>query len=101
MAKGRFAYKPMITVPKIAVTMVATSEASAGMPAAFGYHWQSALGAVFLGGLLFLVLTVFRLRQWLLDAIPNTLRYSFAVVATAGSCAPAQPPVLSVELCTL
>jgi len=44
-----------------------------------GYHWQSALGAVFLGGMLFLVLTVFRLRQWLLDAIPNTLRYSFAV----------------------
>jgi AGZA family xanthine/uracil permease-like MFS transporter len=44
-----------------------------------GYHWQSALGAVFLGGLLFLVLTVFRLRQWLLEAIPSALRYSFAV----------------------
>jgi AGZA family xanthine/uracil permease-like MFS transporter len=44
-----------------------------------GYHWQSALGAVFLGGLLFLMLTVFRLRQWLLEAIPSTLRYSFAV----------------------
>jgi len=44
-----------------------------------GYRWQSALGAVFLGGLLFLLLTVFRLRQWLLDAIPTSLRYSFAV----------------------
>jgi AGZA family xanthine/uracil permease-like MFS transporter len=44
-----------------------------------GYGWQSALGAVFLGGLLFLVLTLFRVRQWLLDAIPSTLRYSFAV----------------------
>ncbi len=44
-----------------------------------GFRWQSALGAVFLGGLLFLVLTVFRLRQWLLEAIPSTLRYSFAV----------------------
>jgi AGZA family xanthine/uracil permease-like MFS transporter len=44
-----------------------------------GYRWQSALGAVFLGGLLFLLLTVFRLRQWLLEAIPASLRYSFAV----------------------
>jgi AGZA family xanthine/uracil permease-like MFS transporter len=44
-----------------------------------GYRWQSALGAVFLGGLLFLLLTVLRLRQWLLEAIPTSLRYSFAV----------------------
>ena len=44
-----------------------------------GFRWQSALGAVFLGGLLFLLLTVFRLRQWLLEAIPASLRYSFAV----------------------
>jgi len=34
MANGRFAYRPMTTVPKMAVTMVATIEASAGMPAA-------------------------------------------------------------------
>jgi AGZA family xanthine/uracil permease-like MFS transporter len=44
-----------------------------------GYHWQSALGAVFLGGLVFLMLTIFRLRQWLLESIPSTLSYSFAV----------------------
>lgn len=44
-----------------------------------GYRWQSALGAVFVGGLVFLLLTLFGLRQWLLHAIPTTLRYSFAV----------------------
>jgi AGZA family xanthine/uracil permease-like MFS transporter len=44
-----------------------------------GYRWQTALAAVFLGGALFLVLTVFRLRQWLVEAIPSGLRYSFAV----------------------
>jgi AGZA family xanthine/uracil permease-like MFS transporter len=44
-----------------------------------GYRWQMALAAVFLGGVLFVVLTVFRLRQWLVDAIPFGLRYSFAV----------------------
>lgn len=44
-----------------------------------GYRWQAALAAVFLGGVLFVLLTVLRLRQWLVDAIPSALRYSFAV----------------------
>ncbi len=44
-----------------------------------GYRWQTALAAVFLGGVLFLLLTIFRLRQWLVEAIPSALRYSFAV----------------------
>ncbi|MGZ4811913.1 MAG: NCS2 family permease [Terriglobales bacterium] len=46
---------------------------------ALGYPWQAALAAVFLGGVLFLLLTVFRLRQWLVSALPESLRYSFAV----------------------
>jgi adenine/guanine/hypoxanthine permease len=44
-----------------------------------GYTWQSALGAVFLAGILFILMTLFRLRQWMVDAIPTTLRYSYAV----------------------
>lgn len=44
-----------------------------------GYTWQSALGAVFVAGILFIVMTLFRLRQWMVDAIPPTLRYSYAV----------------------
>jgi adenine/guanine/hypoxanthine permease len=44
-----------------------------------GYSWQSALGAVFLAGVLFILMTLFRLRQWMVDAIPATLRYSYAV----------------------
>ena len=44
-----------------------------------GYTWQSALGAVFLAGVLFILMTLFRLRQWMVDAIPTTLRYSYAV----------------------
>jgi AGZA family xanthine/uracil permease-like MFS transporter len=43
-----------------------------------GYSWQQALAAVFLGGVLFLLLTVFRLRAWLVRAVPEALRYSFA-----------------------
>ena len=44
-----------------------------------GYSWQSALGAVLLAGILFALLTILRLRQWMVDAIPPTLRYSYAV----------------------
>ncbi len=43
------------------------------------FSWQAALAAVFLAGVLFFLLTVFRLRQWLVDAVPSALRYSFAV----------------------
>jgi len=44
-----------------------------------GYTWQSALGAVFVAGVLFTLMTIFKLRQWMVDAIPLTLRYSYAV----------------------
>ena len=44
-----------------------------------GYRWQTALAAVFLGGIVFLLLTLFHLRQWLVEAVPSALRYSFAV----------------------
>jgi adenine/guanine/hypoxanthine permease len=43
-----------------------------------GYTWQTALAAVFLSGVMFVALTVGRIRQWLLDSIPVGLRYSFA-----------------------
>jgi adenine/guanine/hypoxanthine permease len=44
-----------------------------------GYPWQTALGAIFLAGVLFTLLTVLRVRGWLADAIPLNLKYSFAV----------------------
>ncbi len=44
-----------------------------------GIPWQTALAAIFIAGLLFLLLTVLRLRQWIVEAVPLSLRYSFAV----------------------
>nr|WP_276583668.1 NCS2 family permease [Pseudomonas sp. RIT-PI-AD] len=41
-----------------------------------GYSWQVALGAVFLSGLLFMLLTFSRIREWLLNSIPPSLRYA-------------------------
>jgi AGZA family xanthine/uracil permease-like MFS transporter len=44
-----------------------------------GYPWQTALGAIFLAGVLFTLLTALRVRGWLAGAIPLNLKYSFAV----------------------
>jgi AGZA family xanthine/uracil permease-like MFS transporter len=44
-----------------------------------GYTWQDALAAIFLGGVIFTFLTIFRIRGWLANAIPLGLKYSFAV----------------------
>lgn len=44
-----------------------------------GYPWQAALAAVFMAGVLFTLLTVGHVRQWLVEAVPSCLRYSFAV----------------------
>ena len=44
-----------------------------------GYSWQEALGAVFVAGVLFTLLTVFKVRSWLAEAIPLSLKCSFAV----------------------
>src|SRR3569832_674017 len=41
-----------------------------------GMHlpWQTALGAVFLSGLLFLLISLVRVREWLINAIPLSLK---------------------------
>lgn len=44
-----------------------------------GYKWQTALAAIFIAGVLFVLLTLLRLRQWVVEAVPISLRYSFAV----------------------
>lgn len=41
-----------------------------------GYSWQIALGAVFISGVVFMALSFTRLRQWLLDSIPKSLRFA-------------------------
>jgi adenine/guanine/hypoxanthine permease len=43
-----------------------------------GYKWQTALAAIFIAGILFVLMTILRLRQWVVDAVPMSLRYAFA-----------------------
>ncbi len=44
-----------------------------------GFRWQTALAAIFIAGAVFVVMTILRLRQWVVEGVPTSLRYSFAV----------------------
>ncbi|WP_416306098.1 NCS2 family permease [Neptunicella sp. SCSIO 80796] len=45
-----------------------------GVVLSMGYSWQAALGAVFLSGILFFLLSAFKIREWIIQAIPLTLK---------------------------
>ena len=58
-----------------------------------GYSWQNALGAVFVSGLVFIALSVLPVREWLINAIPRSLKlgisagigFFLAIIALSGS----------------
>lgn len=43
-----------------------------------GYSWQVALGGVFISGVLFMLMSLFRFREWIVQSIPLSLRYGIA-----------------------
>ncbi|RAX38227.1 NCS2 family permease [Rhizobium tropici] len=46
--------------------------------ATLGFSWQQALGAVFISGAIFVLLTVTGVRSWLIAGIPRSLRSAIA-----------------------
>lgn len=44
-----------------------------------GVSWQTALGAVFISGLIFILLTVTNVRQLLVEGIPSSLKHAITV----------------------
>ncbi|MFP2769960.1 NCS2 family permease [Oceanisphaera sp. KMM 10153] len=43
-----------------------------------GYSWQSALGAVFFSGCIFVLLSLFKVREWIINSIPGPLKIGIA-----------------------
>ena len=43
-----------------------------------GHSWQTALGAVIISGVLFVILSVLPFREWLINAIPRNLKLGMA-----------------------
>ncbi len=74
LAMGLYANRPFAIAPYmgenafVAYTVVRV----------LGYSWQTALGAVLIAGIIFSALTIARIRQWMVEALPAGLAYSFA-----------------------
>jgi adenine/guanine/hypoxanthine permease len=69
-AMGLMANLPLALAPGMGLNAYFTFTVVKGM----GVPWQVALGAVFISGLVFLVISVLRVREWLINAIPMTLK---------------------------
>src|SRR5260221_723275 len=57
------------------------------------YSWQVALGAVFISGVLFLILSVTHVRELIVDAIPTSQR--MAISASSPSSSPSSSSISS------
>jgi AGZA family xanthine/uracil permease-like MFS transporter len=49
-----------------------------GVVGGMGYSWQVALGCVFLSGIIFFVISVLPIREWIVNAIPKSLKMAIA-----------------------
>lgn len=49
-----------------------------GVVGGMGYSWQVALGCVFISGVIFLVISVLPVREWIVNAIPKSLKMAIA-----------------------
>ena len=72
---GVYAKRPFAIAPYMGENAFIVFTVVKGM----GFPWQTALGAIFLAGVLFTLLTVFRVRSWLANALPMSLKQSFAI----------------------
>lgn len=43
-----------------------------------GYSWEVALGGVFFSGIIFTILSLFNIREWIINSIPQSLRFGIA-----------------------
>jgi AGZA family xanthine/uracil permease-like MFS transporter len=75
MIMGLYANYPIALAPGMGLNAYFAYVVVLGM----GYTWQAALGAVFISGTLFLLVTLFRLRDIIVNGIPHSLRIAITV----------------------
>ena len=76
---GIYARLPVALAPGMGLNAFFTY----GVVLGLGYTWQTALGAVFLSGCIFVFLSLFKIREWVITAIPNSLKQG--IVAGIGA----------------
>lgn len=75
---GIYANNPILVAPGMGINAFFTFSVVLGM----GVKWETALGSVFWAGIVFLILSVFNIRTYIVKAIPKQIR--FAVSAGIG-----------------
>ena len=86
---GLYANYPVAQAPGMGQNAFFTFGVVLGM----GHSWQTALGAVFVSGLIFIALSVLPVREWLINAIPRSLKlgisagigFFLGIIALSGS----------------
>ncbi|MDI9878878.1 NCS2 family permease [Flectobacillus longus] len=71
---GLYAKNPIVVAPGMGMNAFFTFTAVKGM----GISYQIALGAVFWAGVLFVILSVFNVRTYIVKAIPTQLRFAIS-----------------------
>jgi AGZA family xanthine/uracil permease-like MFS transporter len=67
---GLYANYPIACAPGMGLNAYFAYTVVKGM----GFTWQAALGAVFISGCLFLIVTLFRVREMIVNGIPHSIR---------------------------
>jgi len=71
---GLYANYPIALAPGMGLNAYFAFAVVGGM----GFTWQQALGAVFISGLLFILVSLFRVREWIVNAIPRSLKFAIS-----------------------
>jgi len=71
---GLYANYPIALAPGMGLNAYFTYGVVLGM----GYTWQVALGAVFISGILFVILSILPVREWIINAIPKSLKMAIS-----------------------
>lgn len=72
---GLYANYPIALAPGMGLNAFFTYAVVLGM----GLSWQTALGAVFISGVVFFIMTVTKIREWIIEGVPQVLRLSIGV----------------------
>ena len=67
---GFWANYPIAMAPGMGLNAFFTYGVVLGM----GHSWQIALGMVFISGVLFVIISVLPIREWIINAIPRSLK---------------------------
>jgi AGZA family xanthine/uracil permease-like MFS transporter len=70
LAMGLLANYPLALAPGMGLNAYFAYSVVAGLK----IPWQVALGAVFLSGILFLLISLFRIREWIINSVPLSLK---------------------------